>query len=52
VAEALVRDARLSGAWVLLQNCHLATSFMPTLQRLVEEIQACVTTYIHTSICN
>ena len=36
VAEALVRVAVGNGDWVLLQNCHLATSWMPRLERLVE----------------
>jgi len=26
------------GKWVFFQNCHLAPSFMPALERLVENI--------------
>ncbi|KYF46044.1 ATPase family associated with various cellular activities (AAA) domain-containing protein, partial [Toxoplasma gondii ARI] len=39
-AAALVDAARETGEWVCLQNCHLAPSFMPTLQRLHEELCA------------
>ena len=32
-AESLIRKAQiLKGRWVFLQNCHLASSFMPRLQ--------------------
>lgn len=37
-AEKMVRDAMERGTWVLLQNCHLAVSWMPSLERLVESI--------------
>ncbi|CBZ25938.1 putative dynein heavy chain, partial [Leishmania mexicana MHOM/GT/2001/U1103] len=37
-AERMVQEGMESGSWVLLQNCHLATSWMPTLERLVEAI--------------
>jgi len=35
-AENMIRDGMERGTWVLLQNCHLAVSWMPTLERLVE----------------
>jgi len=35
-AEKLMSAAYLDGSWVLLQNCHLATSWMPKLDRLLE----------------
>ena len=31
-AEKLINDSVLSGDWVLLQNCHLAKTFMPRLE--------------------
>uniref|UniRef100_A0A7S2LWX2 Uncharacterized protein n=1 Tax=Zooxanthella nutricula TaxID=1333877 RepID=A0A7S2LWX2_9DINO len=36
-AEKLMDKAREEGTWVLLQNCHLATSWMPKLDRILEE---------------
>ncbi|KAK7201712.1 dynein heavy chain [Novymonas esmeraldas] len=37
-AERMIQEAMENGSWVMLQNCHLATSWMPTLERLVEAI--------------
>jgi dynein heavy chain, axonemal len=35
-AERQVREGMENGSWALLQNCHLATSWMPQLERLTE----------------
>ena len=35
VAEQLITQAETSGGWVCLQNCHLAASWMPTLEKIV-----------------
>ena len=36
-AEELISKAQiLKGRWVFLQNCHLAASWMPKLQTIVE----------------
>lgn len=37
-AEELMRTAMERGIWVFFQNCHLAPSWMPVLERLVEQI--------------
>jgi Dynein heavy chain region D6 P-loop domain len=39
-AARLVEVARVRGSWVLLQNCHLAASWMGTLERVVEGLAA------------
>jgi len=35
-AEQLIKQGQESGDWVCLQNCHLAASWMPALERLLE----------------
>ena len=37
-AERLLEAGMERGMWVCLQNCHLAVSWMPTLERIVENI--------------
>lgn len=37
-AEAMMRNAMERGQWVFFQNCHLAPSWMPSLERLIENI--------------
>eukprot|EP01135_Chromosphaera_perkinsii_P003004 Nk52_evm26s232 gene=Nk52_evmTU26s232 len=38
-AEALFREAYERGLWVFFQNCHLSPSWMPSLERIVENIE-------------
>ncbi|KAG3118423.1 Dynein heavy chain 6, axonemal [Phytophthora idaei] len=49
-AEKLIESSQGSGDWVLLQNCHLAKSWMPKLEKLVEDMgqrtdEQCQTTF-------
>ncbi|NWT16478.1 DYH1 protein, partial [Vireo altiloquus] len=37
-AEAMLHSAMEQGNWVFFQNCHLAPSWMPSLERLIEAI--------------
>ncbi|XP_026203417.1 dynein heavy chain 1, axonemal [Anabas testudineus] len=37
-AEAMMHTAMERGQWVFFQNCHLAPSWMPSLERLIENI--------------
>lgn len=39
VAEAAIRGAKLSGDWVVLQNVHLVSSWLPTLNGIIEETE-------------
>lgn len=49
-AEKLIEMSQTTGDWVLLQNCHLAKSWMPKLEKIVEDLaqktdEECVTTF-------
>lgn len=39
IAERALDQAKKSGDWVCLQNCHLAVSWLPKLEQLVEQMQ-------------
>lgn len=38
-AEEGIKEGRKDGKWILLQNCHLAKSFMPKLERILETLE-------------
>uniref|UniRef100_A0A6I8PQA7 Dynein axonemal heavy chain 1 n=1 Tax=Ornithorhynchus anatinus TaxID=9258 RepID=A0A6I8PQA7_ORNAN len=38
LAEAMMENSIERGKWVFFQNCHLAPSWMPSLERLIEAI--------------
>ena len=38
LAEQAIREAVDKGSWVLLANCHLLQSWLPTLQRIIDEL--------------
>ena len=38
IAEHLILNAAREGTWVLLQNCHLAASWLPELERICETV--------------
>jgi len=39
IAVELIKNAKITGAWVFLQNCHLYASWLPTLSDILREIR-------------
>lgn len=38
IAEMIISQAITTGDWVFLQNCHVATSWLPKLTQIIEEL--------------
>ena len=50
-AEAMMKSAMDRGQWVFFQNCHLSPSWMPSLERLVEQIDPTIVSSTYTILC-
>lgn len=46
-AAKMIDDGKKEGNWVFLQNCHLAKTFMPALELIIEDINALPINEIH-----
>lgn len=40
IATKLIQDGMVGGHWVFLANCHLMTSWLPALDKIVEGLEA------------
>ncbi|KAI9333781.1 dynein heavy chain and region D6 of dynein motor-domain-containing protein [Zopfochytrium polystomum] len=40
IAATMIKEAQKVGSWVVLQNCHLAVSWMSTLEKIVDDMSS------------
>lgn len=40
IAASMIKNAQEKGTWVVLQNCHLAVSWLASLEKIVEDISS------------
>ena len=40
IASRLINEAQSNGTWVCLQNCHLAVSWMTSLEKICEDFRS------------
>ncbi|KAJ3020398.1 UNVERIFIED_CONTAM: Dynein heavy chain 7, axonemal [Siphonaria sp. JEL0065] len=38
IAAAMIKDAQKGGTWIVLQNCHLAVSWLANLEKIVDDM--------------